>query len=1110
MRTIKTLLACLWLAACGGSGTTVSLDMSGSDFLPADLLDVPAGPEAGFELAVGDAGDAADLRWDLAGEVDLPWQPGPGEPGYPCDNGAMCDSGFCILTPDGKQCTQVCEEECPFDWACALYTPSLPDQVFLCVPAAMDLCRPCDLNADCWGNGADAGQKCVRYGDAGSFCGIPCQDAQCPAGYQCQEGTDVAGAAVTQCVLTEGECPCLQWFVDNGAKTTCLTANESGACEGMRECTAEGLTPCSAPIPQEEACNGLDDDCDGTADEDTGGAECLVISPYGACPGTEECSAGKSVCVGQAAVVEACNGLDDDCDGETDEGFADTDGDGIADCMTEDKDGDSVPDALDNCPAVYNPGQQDFDSDNFGDACDPDADGDSIPDAVDNCPGVKNTLQSDLDKDGLGDACDGDDDGDGHGDDNDNCPMVANADQKDTDKDGTGDACEDDSDGDGTPDAQDCAPLDPAVHPGAVEACDGADNNCNQAVDEGFPDFDADGIKNCVDGDDDDDGDPDNADCEQLDAKIHHAAAETCDGTDNDCDGQVDEDLGMFYCGKGQCGHAVQACKDGKPPSCDPYEGAEPETCDGLDNDCDGMTDEDLGWALCGVGQCQHAQYQCKGGTPAECDPLEGAAAEECDGLDNDCDGKVDEGLGQVQCGLGNCLHSVPACSGGVPAECDPLLGAAPESCDGKDNDCDGSVDEDLGTTTCGLGVCNHTISNCLAGMPQLCNPLEGLSPETCDGLDNDCDGSVDDGLGSLKCGKGVCEHEVPACKDGTPQVCDPLEGAGQETCDGLDNDCDGEVDQEGAAGCVDYFGDGDGDGWGDGPARCLCGPDKPYTADKDGDCDDGDSKVNPGQAEVCGNGKDDDCNDGADEDCPLASCKAFLDAGKSKGDGTYPLDPDGAGPGVPFTAYCDMTTAGGGWTLVARVNGADGSNLLYDAWSANSTLGSTSDFSLKTGSDVLYESYATVAGSELLFYDATAPCGNDNRLVQTGSWMGAKTLKAFLAGLGPLEVDYLVGDPPVGPNVNAASFRNKGCIHPFNASWHAGMSNMFSNDKIGANISMWGTKELVRFTNSPNDFDVGIGSKSAPEGGYNSGDMDAEGDGHTGWPGHIVTIFVR
>jgi len=73
--------------------------------------------------------------------------------------------------------------------------------------------------------------------------------------------------------------------------------------------------------PVDEECNGLDDDCDGLVDEDTGGSECSIINEWGQCPGTNECIGGKLTCFGPEPMPEACDWADNNCDGQIDEGF---------------------------------------------------------------------------------------------------------------------------------------------------------------------------------------------------------------------------------------------------------------------------------------------------------------------------------------------------------------------------------------------------------------------------------------------------------------------------------------------------------------------------------------------------------------------------------------------------------------------------------------------------------------------------------------------------------------------------------------------------------------------------------------------------------------------
>ncbi len=1135
---LKLLLsACLLTVSCAGSGdlTTADLTDGGGELMAPDLATenrTPL-PDLTADLLRSDVLDIVfpEIPLDSAA-------PEPGAPGWPCQGDGECFSGLCIPTPDGQQCTTTCVDECPFGWSCRPYGPARPDEVFVCVPTDVDLCRPCATNEECFTDGTEAGQACVVYGPHGNFCGAPCTvDDDCRPGYHCATVPDVTGGTTTQCVLELGQCACTKRFVDAAATTACFIANDAGLCAGERTCKALGLTECSAPTPGDEVCNGKDDNCNGTIDEELDGTPCLIVNEFGACPGVLTCMAGKEQCDGKSAKAELCDGEDNDCDGDVDENFPDTDQDGEADCLETDKDGDGIPDGLDNCPALFNPGQQDADLDTIGDPCDPDddndktadesdcapfddaihpgaselcdgldnncnyivdegfvdsdtdgwkdcadddddndgtpdeldcaplnqaispeapevcdgldndcdqavdegfgdldqdgmadcvdddrdgdqvanevdncpnlanaaqddadgdgigdfcdleLDGDGIPNATDNCPTMYNPGQSDIDTDGLGDLCDDDIDGDAVAPAEDNCPLVYNPDQKDLDQDGIGDACENDKDNDGAPDGTDCAPLDPTIYPGADELCDDLDNDCDGQFDEGYPDGDLDGLKDCLDPDDDNDGTADDADCAPFDPTRHPGALEVCDGVDNDCDSKVDEGLGEVTCGKGTCFHTVAACANGLTQFCDPYSGAESEVCDGADNDCDGLTDEDQGTTTCGLGVCFHTIDNCVNGQAVACNPLDGAGNELCDGLDNDCDGKTDEEQPKLACGKGQCFHTVNSCQGGEVVECAPFQGATKEVCDGQDNDCDGDTDEELGSTTCGLGTCEHTTPNCLAGVPQLCNPLIGATLEVCDKLDNDCDGIVDEELGSTTCGQGLCEHTVKNCVDGEPTVCEPLDGAVPEECDEIDNDCDGLVDEDypdtdsdSTADCLDT--DDDGDGILDDADNCqltpnsdqlnfdedllgdACDPDAdgdevlddvdncllvPNTGqadhDQDGDGDDCDldddndgdpdttdcapfdGLIAAGLADICYDGIDNDCSGVADDDesCLLASCKAIHETYPETADGQYRIDPDGAGGIDSFLVYCDMTNDGGGWTIVYSSNGADG-----------------------------------------------------------------------------------------------------------------------------------------------------------------------------------------
>jgi hypothetical protein len=567
-----------------------------------------------------------------------------------------------------------------------------------------------------------------------------------------------------------------------------------------------------------ELCDGIDNNCDGVVDEgvttlwyadedgdgfgDVEAAEEACSMPEGAVTNASDCDDGdESVYPG---AFEICDGLDNDCDGEADDGeratwYADADGDGWGDA------GSSVESCDEPEGYVLDDGD-----------CN-DASAEAYPGHVEVCDEIDNDCDTVVDEEVTLTWYE-DRDGDDWGVLDSTTEACARP---------TGYAEE----------AGDCDDDDPAYHPYADESdcTDPHDYNCDGSV--GYADDDADGWAACVECDDDD-------------ALVNPDALEICNTIDDDCDALIDDadpdaDLSTGSAWYGDAdrdgfGLATDALIQCEAPTgyvsddndCDDDDSfVNPdavEVCNGYDDDCDALVDDadsdvDLSTGSTWYRDSDGDGYGALGLTAVTCDEPSGytssstdcddtsaavrpGATEVCNGIDDDCDGLTDDadagldlstgltwyrdvdgdGFGDAASSKRSCLQPTGYVS--TATDCNDASSAirptATELCDSVDNDCDGLIDDadsslSAASTTTWYVDSDGDGYGASSGTRNTCTKPTGYSAVStdCAALDNDCDIAIDEGM-------------VDTDGDGT---CDSLD---TESCDGRDNDGDGSSDE--------------------------------------------------------------------------------------------------------------------------------------------------------------------------------------------------------------------------------------------------------------------------------------------------------------------------
>ena len=597
---------------------------------------------------------------------------GNGAFGDDCAAHTDCADRYCVEAVGGVGgvCTRGCNDDCPAEWTCREISSDNDTPIRVCLPDAPQLCLACADDAEC-GTGA----ACLSI-DGENSCATKCTSG-CPTGYTC--AADPGGThAGTYCVPTTGSCACTAEL--GGATRACTSTNTVGTCFGTQTCNpALGWSNCTAATAVLEGCDGTDNDCDFLIDEDTGGGQACTntVTGIGTCPGTRQCGGSIGyVCEGQIPSGELCNYADEDCDGNADESFT-----------------------------------------GVGTVCSP----------------------------GVG-----------------GCQRVGSI------------RCK--TDGSGT----ECSVT--AGMPSS-ELCNKVDDDCDAKTDETFPNL----TSSCSVG---------TGTCQRFGTTICATsgttttcsvqagtpATELCNLLDDDCDNKTDEAFPNLATG---CSVGVGTCQrfgttvcasGGMSTTCSVTAGTPGmELCNALDDDCDMKSDETFpnlatGCAV-GIGACQRfgTTVCASGGMTTTCSVTAGSpVAEQCNAIDDDCDTKTDEAFPTLgtgcNVGIGTCQRfgTTVCAANGSTTTCSATAGTpGTESCNSLDDDCDTKTDETFPTLgsgcSAGLGVCQRfgTTVCATSGTTTTCSAMAGTnsSSETCNYLDDDCNGMVDNGFVNMTTG---------------------------------------------------------------------------------------------------------------------------------------------------------------------------------------------------------------------------------------------------------------------------------------------------------------------------------------------------------------------